>query len=89
MSAPPAASGVADFPHYKRNIALLFVCWALTSTSMMLLITVSALVGASLAENKALLALPIAIQWYASAFFTIPPPSSWRGSAGATASCWP
>ena len=39
---------------------------------MMLLITVSALVGASLAENKALLALPIAIQWYASAFFTIP-----------------
>ena len=75
MTASPAAqaaAGAADFPHYKRNVGLLSACWALTSTSMMLLITVSTLVGASLAENKALLALPIAIQWYASAFFTIP-----------------
>ncbi len=74
MTESPAAqaAGASEFPHYKRNVGLLFVCWALTSTSMMLLVTVSALVGASLAENKALLALPIAIQWYASAFFTIP-----------------
>ncbi|MCY4312043.1 MAG: MFS transporter [Rhodospirillaceae bacterium] len=67
-----AATNHAEFPRYKRNISLLFVCWALASTSMMLVVTVTALVGASLAENKALMALPIAIQWYGSAFFTVP-----------------
>ena len=75
MSAPSSTAESADaaaFPHYRRNIGLLFVCWALTSTSMMLVVTVTALVGASLAENKALLALPLAIQWYGSAVFTIP-----------------
>jgi len=66
------ATADTEFPHYKRNVSLLFACWALTSTSMMLVVTVTALVSASLAENKALMALPIAIQWYGSAFFTVP-----------------
>lgn len=66
------ATAEESFPNYKRNVTLLFACWALTSTTMMLFMTVTALVGASLAENKALLALPMALQWYASAFFTVP-----------------
>lgn len=72
MTDTATAGADSEFPHYKRNIGLLFTCWALTSTSMMLMVTVTALVGSSLAENKALLALPIAIQWYGSALFTIP-----------------
>lgn len=66
------AEQASEFPHYKRNVSLLFACWALTSTSMMLVVTVTALVGESLAENKALLALPIALQFFGAAFFTVP-----------------
>lgn len=67
-----AAEDEAPVPHFKRHLALLFCCWALMSISMMLVVSVSALVGNMLAVDKSLSALPIALQWVATAALTIP-----------------
>ena len=56
----------------KRNIALLAVCQAVFNTSTGVVMSVSALVGLTLASNKALATLPQALQWEATAAFSIP-----------------
>jgi MFS family permease len=67
-----AGAGVAPLPHFKRHLTLLFFCWAGMSISMMLVVSVSALVGNMLAADKSLSALPIALQWGATAVLTVP-----------------
>lgn len=59
-------------PNQRRNVALLSMCWALVSTSMMMVVTVSALVGSMLSPDKSLFALPIALQWIGTALMTGP-----------------
>lgn len=60
------------FPHFRRNLSLLAVCWAIVAITNMLNVSVSALVGHMLAENKALATLPIALQWIGIALCTVP-----------------
>ena len=57
---------------FRRNIGILSACWALTSTSNMLLVSVTVLTGHMLAADKALAALPIALQWLGTAATTVP-----------------
>ncbi|MEQ8702064.1 MAG: MFS transporter, partial [Bauldia litoralis] len=61
-----------EYPHFKRKLALLSICWALVTTSMMLVVSVTALVGNMLAEDKSLVALPVALQFIATALSTVP-----------------
>jgi predicted MFS family arabinose efflux permease len=67
MSAIAAAR-----PHFRRQLILLASCWALVTTSMLLLVSVTALVGNTLADDKSLVALPIALQFAATACATVP-----------------
>ena len=60
------------YPHFRRNLSLLAVCWAIVAITNMLNVSVSALVGHMLAENKALATLPIALQWVGIAACTVP-----------------
>jgi predicted MFS family arabinose efflux permease len=60
------------FPHFRRNLSLLAVCWAIVAITNMLNVSASALVGHMLAENKALATLPIALQWVGIALCTVP-----------------
>lgn len=62
----------AEYPHFKRKLALLSASWALVTTSMMLVVSVTALVGNMLAEDKSLAALPVALQFIATALATVP-----------------
>lgn len=55
-----------------RNVVLLALCQALSNSGMTMLITVSALAGQSLASDKALATLPLALQWTATMATTIP-----------------
>ena len=71
-AAAVAGAEVAPVPHFRRHLALLFFCWAGMSISMMLVVSVSALVGHMLAADKSLAALPIALQWAATALLTVP-----------------
>jgi MFS family permease len=56
----------------KQNIALLALCQAVFNTSTGVVMSVSALVGLALASNNALATLPHALQWEATAAFSIP-----------------
>lgn len=56
----------------KRNVALLALCQALAMSSGSLVATVAALVGYSLAEDKALATLPIAFQFAGTVASTVP-----------------
>ena len=56
----------------KRNVALLALCQAIFNTSTGVVLSVSALVGLTLASNKSLATLPQALQWEATAAFSIP-----------------
>jgi MFS family permease len=56
----------------KRNVALLALCQAVFNTSTGVVLSVSALVGLALATNKSLATLPQALQWEATAAFSIP-----------------
>jgi MFS family permease len=55
-----------------RNVPLLATCQALMMTGNSLLITTSALVGFALAEDKSLATLPLAAQFIATMFTSIP-----------------
>lgn len=55
-----------------RNVVLLALCQALSNSGMTMLIAVSALAGQSLAPDKALATLPLALQWTATMATTIP-----------------
>ena len=56
----------------KRNIALLGMCQAVFNTSTGVVLSVSALVGLALASDSSLATLPQALQWEATAAFSIP-----------------
>ncbi|MCZ6859747.1 MAG: MFS transporter [Alphaproteobacteria bacterium] len=57
---------------FKGKIALLSACWALASTSNLLLVSVAVLSGHLLAEDKGLAALPVALQWLGTAAMAAP-----------------
>ena len=59
-------------PRMKRNVALLALCQAIFNSSTGVVLSVSALVGLSLASNNSLATLPQALQWEATAAFSIP-----------------
>ncbi len=59
-------------PAFKGKIALLSACWALASTSNLLLVSVAVLSGYLLAEDKGLAALPVALQWLGTAAMAAP-----------------
>jgi predicted MFS family arabinose efflux permease len=63
---------MTTYPHFRRNLSLLAVCWAIVAITNMLNVSASALVGHMLAENKALATLPIALQWVGIALCTVP-----------------
>ncbi|MFM7425185.1 MAG: MFS transporter [Elainella sp.] len=56
----------------KRNVALLVLCQALAMTSLTMLFTVAALIGARLAADPALATLPVALLQVAVMLTTIP-----------------
>ena len=65
-------SSVSGKPGMKKNVALLALCQALFNSSTGVVLSVSALVGLALASNKSLATLPQALQWEATAAFSIP-----------------
>jgi MFS family permease len=58
--------------HTRRNVLLLALCQALTNSGTSMLITVASLAGFSLAPDKALATLPLALQWVATMATTVP-----------------
>lgn len=58
--------------HVKRNVSLLALCQGYAQTSVTVVITVSALAGAMIAEDKALATLPHAFMWVATALAALP-----------------
>jgi len=56
----------------KKNVGLLAICQALFNTSTGVVLSISALVGLALASDKSLATLPQALQWEATAAFSIP-----------------
>jgi MFS family permease len=56
----------------KRNVWLLFLCQALMNAAVVGQVAMSALIGHSLAENKALATLPMALQMTATMAASIP-----------------
>ncbi|MCP4327360.1 MAG: MFS transporter [Alphaproteobacteria bacterium] len=57
---------------FKRNIPLLVVCWSLATSVSMTMVTISALTGSMLAEDKSFATLPIMLQWMGTAGATLP-----------------
>ena len=57
---------------FRRNVALLAICQALMMSGTSLIITTAALVGFELAENRSWATLPLAAQFIATMFTTIP-----------------
>ncbi len=74
MTATATTADAQVYPNYKRNIGLLSVCWALMTTSMMMVVSVTSNIGHMLAPAgmEQLLALPAALQWGAMALLTAP-----------------
>ena len=56
----------------RRNVGLLSSCFALAVTANAMLGTVLALVGHSLADDKALATVPMALMWLGTALATVP-----------------
>lgn len=56
----------------RRNVALLSLCQGYAQTSVTIVITVSALAGVMIAENKALATLPHSFMWAATAAAAMP-----------------
>ena len=56
----------------RWNVGLLSGCWGLVTTCNLILVTISALVGYHLAEDKALATLPAALMWFGTALATTP-----------------
>jgi MFS family permease len=59
-------------PRTRRNVLLLASCQALMMTGTSLTMTVSALVGYQLADDKSLATMPLAMQFFATMLATIP-----------------
>ncbi len=58
--------------HMRRNVRLLSGCFALMTTGNVVVVSVSALVGFALVDDKALATLPAAIMWITTATAAIP-----------------
>lgn len=63
---------MAEVPGMKRNVSLLALCQGYAQTSVTIVITVSALAGLMIAEDKALATLPHAFMWMATALAAMP-----------------
>lgn len=61
-----------DAAAIRRNVRLLSACFALSTTGNVVLVSVSALVGYELAEDKSLATLPAALMWIGTALATVP-----------------
>lgn len=72
MGRPGAGGRGVGWEGAGVNVTLLSGCWALATTSNMVLVSVSALTGYMLAEDKSLATLPIALQWMGTAGATMP-----------------
>ncbi|PID61625.1 MAG: MFS transporter [Gammaproteobacteria bacterium] len=70
MNAPPSDTGMS--PGLPRTIYLLSLCNALLYTCASLLITMSALIGYALAEDKRLATLPMALQFLSVLVGSVP-----------------
>ena len=57
---------------WRRNVGLLSGCFALAITGNVVLLTVAALVGYELADDKSLATLPTALMWLGTAAATVP-----------------
>jgi MFS family permease len=57
---------------FRRNLALLTLCWALIAITNILNVSAAALAGYMLAEDKALATLPLALQWAGVVACTVP-----------------
>ena len=57
---------------FRRNIPILTMCWVFATMVTMSMVSVSALTGHMLADDKAFAALPIMMQWLGTAGVTIP-----------------
>ena len=62
----------AQTPHMKRNVSLLALCQGYAQTSVTIVVAISALAGAIIAEDKALATLPHAFMWLATALAAMP-----------------
>ena len=56
----------------RRNVRLLSACFALSTTSNVVLMSISALIGYELADDKSLATLPAALMWIGTAAATVP-----------------
>ncbi len=63
---------MSDYAGFRRNLALLSVCWSIIAITNMLNVSASALVGHMLADDKALATLPVALQWVGVALCVVP-----------------
>ncbi len=72
MSATAPTAGPAAEAAMRRDVYLLFLCQALMNASVVGQVTISALIGHSLADDKSLATLPIAIQMAATMAASIP-----------------
>jgi len=57
---------------FRRNIPILTMCWVFATMVTMTSVSVAALTGHMLADNKAYAAMPIMLQWLGTAGVTIP-----------------
>ena len=57
---------------FHRNIPILTICWVFATMVTMTMVSVSALTGHMLVDNKAYAAMPIMLQWLGTAAATIP-----------------
>ncbi len=69
-SAP--SSGAESHTRARGNVIALAVCQALSMSGVVLVVSVSALTGEVLAENKALATVPFALQFAAATIATVP-----------------
>ena len=72
MTAPLPAGATSARDPTAKNVTLLAICQGLAMSASSLTFTIMALVGYSLAEDKAYATLPIALQFLASTLTTIP-----------------
>ena len=56
----------------RRSVRLLSGCFALSTTSNVVLMSISALIGYELADDKSLATLPAALMWVGTALATVP-----------------
>jgi len=68
----PSLQSAGDNAAAKRNVLVLSICQAMSMTGASLVITVSALAGQMLADDKSLATLPLALQFTATMLTTIP-----------------